>query len=780
MSSALLPTDESERIAALRSLAILDSAPEPEYDAIVRLTSIFCETPISLLSFVDNDRQFFKARIGLNVAELPRATSFCAHAILEPETTLVVPDATEDDRFRDNPLVTGWPKIRFYAGVPLVMNGGEAIGTLCAIDRQPRVLSKLQLEALRAAAHSIIVLLEKRAADTHVKMLELVAVHAGDGVAIVSSGTQSPESSRIEYVNDAFKQLTGYSELELPGSEFGNMLLEYARDPRLSPSGATGKPRERLVHSPVLARKNGTTAEIEISLAEAVTGAGGNPRYMVAIVRDVSDRRRVAQERARAEVSKAANSALQREILERRRAELQLSHAASHDALTGLPNRILFSKSLDEAIAANGSHAGSLCALVFIDLDRFKKVNDSLGHLMGDALLVAVATRLRSVLRLADVVARFAGDEFTILLHDVRDRAEATIIVDRLARAFSEPFRLGTSDMFVTASIGVTIIEPKHASAKDALRDADMAMHAAKENGRARAQFYSQELDDRFSAGAGLETSLMKALQNKEFRLAYQPIVSLSDTAYKIQGFEALIRWRSPRGEMPPATFIPAAEETGLIVPIGDWVLNEACDRLAIWHATFAGRRGTLPSVSVNVSPTQFMSAQFVESVDGALARSGIDPAYLTLELTETTLMEDVEKGRAVLDALRARGCKVHLDDFGTGYCSFGYLRRFAVDRIKIDRSFVSGGDGPDKTERLANPEIIQAIITLAHSLHMKTIAEGVETDAQRHALAEMGCDAAQGFFFSPAVEDPSKMLERGRPTSRTTATFRPSLPASP
>ena len=757
MIKAIEPDGEAGRIASLHDFAILDTKPEAEFDSIVKLASTFCETPIALISLVDRNRQWFKSKVGLDADETPRDVSFCAHAILKPGEALVVPDATLDRRFSDNPLVTGDASVRFYAGIPLVTKGGDAIGTLCTIDRVPRQITQNQLQALRVAATSVMLLMEKRRADSRLRLLEMVAVHASDGVAIVE--IDAAGRSRIAYVNAAFTLLTGYEQHELEATKLGHMLSATTREKHLRDTAAAAPPHETVIDAPFLPCKNDTTLDVEIRLSPIVDRLDEDVRNVVVILRDKTEQNRAKEAHARTEIVASMNAELQHEIVERRRVEQQLSHLASHDALTGLPNRTLFKKYVEQAIASCRDHT-TQSAVAFIDLDHFKTVNDSLGHLMGDALLVGVARRLQGAIRPKDTVSRFAGDEFTVLLNDVHNETEAAHVIERLGLAFKEPFLLEGTEVFATASIGASMIRAAHTTAEEVLRDADIAMFTAKENGRARAQFFNQRLNDRFAAVTQLQTSLFGALQRDEFRLLYQPIVSLRSPGHPLQGFEALVRWKSSRGECQPDAFIPAAEETGLIVPLGEWILNEACDRIAAWHPKYAGRFVPMPTVSVNVSAKQFVSPQFVDQVERAIKRTGIDPSFLALELTETTLMEDAEKGRNVLAALRERGVKIYLDDFGTGYCSFAYLRRFGVDCLKIDRSFVSGGDGSDKTEQLADPAIVRAIISLAESLKIHVIAEGVETEAQVCELEEMRCPAAQGYLFNRPLEDTSRVLE--------------------
>ena len=357
----------------------------------------------------------------------------------------------------------------------------------------------------------------------------------------------NPICGRIAYVNDAFTQLTGYQRHELEATELGRILLSSICEKNPGDASALQSPAETILDIKSLPCKS-SAIEAEIRLSPIVDRGEDRGRHVVAVLRNTSERNRAAEAHARSEIVASMNTDLQHEIVERRRVEQQLSHVASHDALTGLPNRTLFKGHIERAIASCHSGAKTQSAIAFIDLDHFKTVNDSLGHLMGDALLVGVARRLQGAMRKQDIVARFAGDEFTVLLNDVRNETEAASVVERLALAFNEPFLLGGTEVFATASIGASMIRAAHSTAEEALRDADVAMFSAKENGRARAQFFDQRLSDHFAAVTQIQTSLFGALQRNEFRLMYQPIVSLSSPGNCLQGFEATraleVEWR--------------------------------------------------------------------------------------------------------------------------------------------------------------------------------------------------------------------------------------------
>ncbi|HSC59044.1 MAG TPA: EAL domain-containing protein [Gemmatimonadales bacterium] len=434
----------------------------------------------------------------------------------------------------------------------------------------------------------------------------------------------------------------------------------------------------------------------------------------------------------------------QTDITARKSVEEQLLHDAFHDPLTGLPNRALFMDRLGHAIR-RGRRSDSRSAVLFLDLDRFKVVNDSLGHVRGDQLLVAIARRLEDCVRPGDTVARLGGDEFVVLLDEVPSVEEAEEIADRIQESLDVPFQLAGQEVYTTASIGIAISSTGHERAEDLLRDADTAMYDAKAQGKATHRVFHQGMHSHAMTQLQLETDLRRALDRGELVLFYQPIVSLAHG--RVTGFEALVRWRHPeRGFLGPEEFIPLAEETGLIQRIGQWVLGEACRTLRGWLDQHPGY-GPL-SVSVNISARQFQTPELVAEVAAVLAEVPLPPGALRLEITEGTIMGQAESSVAVLRGLKQAGVQVQVDDFGTGYSSLSYLQRFQLDALKIDRSFVGALGNPGE-----NPEIVRTIITLAKNLGMAVIAEGVETPRQRTILQQLGCDYVQGWLFSHPLD---------------------------
>jgi diguanylate cyclase (GGDEF)-like protein/PAS domain S-box-containing protein len=433
---------------------------------------------------------------------------------------------------------------------------------------------------------------------------------------------------------------------------------------------------------------------------------------------------------------------ISRDITERKKAEEQLQRRAFYDPLTELPNRALFLDRLQHLFHRSRRALGNpLFAVLYLDLDRFKSINDSLGHQAGDELLVATARRLERCLRPGDTLARLGGDEFTVLLDNVRGEADATGVADRIHQELAAPLTVSGYEVFTSVSLGIALSSAGYERPEDMLRDADTAMYRAKAGGRARHQIFAGDMHQRAVSSLRLETDLRRALERGEIVPHYQPIVDL-DTG-DVVAFEALARWRHPtRGMLLPDIFIPVAEETGLVAAIGEWMLVEACRQVREWQRKHP-RWSTL-GISVNVSGRQLSQGGVATEVERVLKTTGLDPAQLTLEITESALMHNLTAGAGVVQRLHAMSVGLHLDDFGTGYSSLAYLHSFPVDALKVDRSFINRMDrAPEQSA------IVKAIVTLAHNLGMEVVAEGVETRAQAEALRELRCRRGQGFLFS-------------------------------
>jgi len=440
----------------------------------------------------------------------------------------------------------------------------------------------------------------------------------------------------------------------------------------------------------------------------------------------------------------------QSDITARKRAEEQLVHDAFHDALTGLPNRPLFMDRLGRSINQSKRRSDYMFAVVFLDLDRFKIVNDSLGHLTGDQLLVKLARRLETCLRVVDTVARIGGDEFAILLDDITGAEDAKMVAERIQAELAQSFDLDGQEVFTTASIGIALSTRRYDREEDVLRDADAAMYRAKSRGRARYELFDAEMHADVVAQLELETGLRGALARQEFSVHYQPILLLRTG--RIVGFEALVRWRHPRrGLVYPLDFISVAEDTGLIIPMGHWILNEACRQLRSWQRRFAPDHPW--SMSVNLSARQFTEPDLVKTVKTVLTDTELDPRSLKLEITESMVMENIESATGILRKLKDMHVGLHLDDFGQGYSSLSYLHNFPIDALKVDRAFVGGMNVDDE-----NVDIVRSIIALAHNLKIDVIAEGIETTAQLERLKTLNCQYGQGFLFAKPL--PAEALE--------------------
>ncbi|MFL6284355.1 MAG: putative bifunctional diguanylate cyclase/phosphodiesterase [Pyrinomonadaceae bacterium] len=532
------------------------------------------------------------------------------------------------------------------------------------------------------------------------------------GMALVA-----PDGRWLE-VNHSLCEMLGYEEQEMLGLSLGDVAhpddlaaVLINIDRLVKDKSETFQVEQRFLH------KRGHTVWTLLSVS-VVTAAADKSAHLIFQSQDITDRKR---------------------------AEERLVHDALHDSLTGLPNRVLFMDHLKHAVERARRNKGFHFTVLFLDLDRFKIINDSLGHMVGDQLLVGIARRLETCVRSIDTVARLGGDEFTILLEDLKDPAETVEIVNRIQSELSVPFKLGGHEVFTSVSIGVAPSTTGYERAEDILRDADTAMYRAKSSGKARHEVFDREMHAHAMNLLHIETDLRRAVERGEMRLHYQPIVSLADES--IIGFEALVRWQhSERGLVSPMDFIPVAEETGLIVPIGRWVLREACRQMSEWKRRDASAAQMF--MSVNLSGKQFTQPDLLGQVTRILEETGLDPHSLKLEITESVVMENIDAAIETLESLRSLGVEVSIDDFGTGYSSLSYLHRLPIDTLKVDRSFVSRMASNNE-----NTEIVRTIVTLAQSLDMKVVAEGVETSEQLSQLQILRCEGAQGYLFSRPLD---------------------------
>ena len=524
----------------------------------------------------------------------------------------------------------------------------------------------------------------------------------------------SDPSGHIQYVNAKFTDMTGYAQEEVIGQNTRMLISDSTRTPahdELWKTVRSGKVWRGELHD---RKKNGELFWIESAITP-IRDENGTITHFLAIQEDITLRKQY---------------------------EEQLVQQANYDKLTGLPNRVLGAERLTKALQRS-RRSGSNAALLFIDLDGFKKINDSLGHSTGDRLLQDTARRLTQSIRASDTVARWGGDEFLVVLPDLATAESAELVAEKLIEVCSSPYELDGYELTVTASIGITVCPLDGTNATELMRNADAAMYAAKERGRNTYQFFTRELNESAVERLGLESDLRRALANREFMLHFQPVVRLDTGA--IIGAEALLRWMHPeKGLIPPDKFIPIAEETGLIVPLGDWVLRTACRQARQWH----DQGHSELTMAVNVSSRQIAAGGFVDSVAQVIRETGIVPSMLELEITERMLMVDESSTNVVIGELNALGVGLSIDDFGTGYSALSYLQRFPFDVLKIDRAFIDGVAVDPETAALT-----KAIILMAQSLDLKVIAEGVEGPAQLDFLIQHGCDLAQGYHYSKPVE---------------------------
>jgi PAS domain S-box-containing protein len=568
------------------------------------------------------------------------------------------------------------------------------------------------------------------------RLFHLITENAADMIAVVD------RHGRRLYNSPAYKKILGYDAEELAATtsieqvhpDDRARVLQAAQKAHLTGQGDRLEYRVR--------HKDGSWRVLE-STSSAIPGSNGESEELVIVNRDIT---------------------------ERKQAEALLEHRAFHDGLTNLPNRALFLDRLQRAIAVSQRHRDFKFAVLFIDLDDFKVINDSMGHSAGDELLIQIARRLTACLRAADTVsratngsalcpagdntlARSGGDEFSVLAAELTDPIDAIRMSERIQERLSHPFAVNGREIVMAASIGIYFSGTDGKTAEDVLRDAEIAMYRAKDSGKARCEVFDNAMQVVAVKRLQLETDLRKALERDEFRVHYQPLVSLRDG--RIVGFEALTRWQRPHGIVMPGEFISVAEVTGLILPMNRQLLREACLQLRRWHASFPSEPPL--AISVNVTAKEFAKSALASEVSDILQQTGIDPRQVDLEITENVAMGDAERSAVVLSELKAVGVRLSIDDFGTGYSSLSRLQRFPVDTLKIDRSFISGMGSDHETQ-----EIVRVIITLAHNLGLRVVAEGIENQEEMEMLNHLGCDLGQGYLFSrPADADTIEELLR-------------------
>lgn len=841
---------EKERISALHRYEILDTAANPSFDNITRLASQLLNVPVSLISFVDQDRIWSISHHGSDIQQYERIEGFCSTAILEFKP-YIVNDASIDPRCDHHPMVKQHPGVRFYVGIPLTVEGKYNLGTLCIIDFKPRELSDHELEAL--------ILLSKMAIDaiaSHVQSIEIAALNAelnlseqhfrsvfdqaGVGVSLANATT-----GEFIKTNQKYCDIVGYSSSELGKLDLNSLTHpdDRASQRKMTKALCSGEVSEYNIQKRYI-RKDQSVAWVDITCT-ALWKAGGTPTAHIAIVQDITDRKlaeialKESEERwsfaldgsnqgvwdlnlennqiflspkckemlgyAEEQISSdmdewvklihpddipclvsAKLAALEgsvrsfenehrkftadgqwkwiqvkgmvahrdeqgaplrvigtyTDISERKRIEAEVLQLAHFDRITNLPNRTLFLDRLNQELKKSNRNNKPI-ALMMLDLDRFKEVNDTLGHQKGDLLIKLIAERLSGCIRETDTIGRLGGDEFMFILPDLNQLTDVDQIAKKILAAVAEPCLIDGELAYVTASIGITLYPNDNTDMDSLFKHADQAMYDAKKSGRNRYSYFTPLMQKAAVEKVNLANQLRHALARNQFRLLYQPIVDLN--SLQVHKAEALIRWHISEQELvSPAVFIPIAEETGQIVEIGEWVFKQAV------QAIKSCRQKIYPDfqISINKSPVQFRVNHEPHSPwFEHLASLDLPGSSLVVEITEGLLLDKTENLALQFQSFKEAGIQVALDDFGTGYSSLSYLKQYDIDYIKIDQTFIKNlaSDSEDLI-------LCEAIIAMAHKLKMQVIAEGVETRQQLELLKSAGCDFAQGYYFSKPI----------------------------
>ena len=819
MRTARIHYAEDERLAALRSYRILDTAQDPLFDNLTALAAHVCATPIAAMTLIDADRQWFKSSVGLGTpAQIPRDWSF-ASDVVAAGAALVITDARDHPRYADNPYVTGEPGIRALAAMPLIGRDGLPLGALCVIDRQPRTFDAHALELLELLADRVVTLLEarrpspgkqgdaaasgsradhrpNRRRDTGRpagRRLQTVAsvclALALIGLSGVATWSGVATSSAARTSHHAFALYDAYTTARYWVQAEESSESQYQLAPDANTSAAFGQAKtavdtamtivtsgapaaERAVASEIL-RRNDRYAQVAAQLFRAVdhhdaaAAAQLESRFVEPAFVDLQDYVYAHAQSSRQMDIRAGVRLLRIETIarwatslavaagllliamfvwlrrlstrEQHRQEAHNVHQATHDALTGVPNRALFTRILDRALVA-AKQAGSSVGVVLLNLDRFKEVNNALGHDAGDQLLRQVATRIREALVAGEVLARFGADEFAVMLTTPGTDASATsnllTAAVRVQSALASQFVVEEVALAVEATAGL-VCYPEHGEASQLLlRRVDIAMNLAKTNHEAIG-VYDRSLDDHNPRKLRLLADLRQAAERDELVLHYQPLVDI--TSSRVKGVEALVRWQHPtEGLLAPTEFIPLAESTGFIHELTQWVLRRAAQDAKAWAAG-----GDPLIVSVNLSARCLIDTALPQKIMGTLTSIGLPPYLLKLEITESAIIADPIRAQDVINRLHGLGITLSIDDFGTGYTSLAYLRDLPVQEIKIDQAFVS-----HMLYQRKNEVIVRTAVELAGRLGLDSVAEGVDDPAILGALAEMGCTTGQGYYL--------------------------------
>ncbi|TNC07652.1 EAL domain-containing protein [Methylobacterium terricola] len=696
---------EEARVAALAEYDLLGSPPAPSFTHIIALAARLFQVSSAFVSLLDSERQVFHAKVGLDLCETSREVAFCSHTIAQPGT-LVVLDATLDPRFHVNPLVTGPPHIRFYAGIPLETPSGHAVGTLCLVDAQPRnTFTQADQQLLRQFADLILDRMELRrlevARRASQSRFEHIASTSPDGIVCADA------QGFITIWNTAAERLFGHTAADAIGRSIDLIVPERMRGGHgggLRRVAGGGQPRlvGKIVELPAC-HADGTEFPIELSLSQWH------------------------------EDGRIAFGAIVRDIRERRANEERLFRLAHLDPLTELPNRAVLRERLSAITAA-----ARPVAVLMLDLDGFKEINDGHGHAAGDAVLREVAARLLRSIRPTDTASRLGGDEFVILLTDLGDPLRAAAVAEAVIAAIAKPVEYEGQMLRLGASVGIALSPTHGDSADELLSCADLTLYQAKSEGRHCYRMFTPVLRQEAQRIRTCRDELGRALERGEFVLHYQPQVQLRDGA--LIGAEALIRWQHPeRGLLAPGAFLDVLDGSRYAASVGDWVLATACRQAARWREAGAPEF----RIGVNLCSAQVQRGDLAERVAATLRETNLHPPGLELEITETIVLHHDGVLVTALRQLRAAGVGIAFDDYGTGYASLSLLKRFPLTRLKIDRSFVTGMLTSEQ-----DLTIVRSILQLGHGFKLAVIAEGIETEAEYMRLRAKGCQEGQGYLF--------------------------------
>jgi diguanylate cyclase (GGDEF)-like protein/PAS domain S-box-containing protein len=745
-------------------------------DDLARLATQFCAARYAIISLVEQERVIYTSYIGELLPLREQEFPLLIQTVIKSDLVEIA-DTLVDERFKNSSLVVDLG-VRFLAAAPIVTEEGAAIGSISVLDSASKNLNHDQKKALKTLASALAAHLEADRQNLHLQVArekvikleshlqkssemlrkaetekeELAAVNT-ELMALANEKSEQIES--LEDKEEIYSLVVNSSNDGLWNWDLGTNVITFCDRWKAiigyAPDEIGNRPDEWLsrihaddveaVESDITGHLLGLTPQFQSEYR--IRNHQGEYRWVLSRGRAIwDDNKRIYR-----------MAGLMTDITEQKELEHQLLHNALHDSLTGLPNRTLFMNKLKRSLTRSQQQEDYFFAVLFLDLDRFKVINDTLGHQIGDSLLIKLARKLEHSVRPGDIVARLGGDEFGIIIENIASIDDASHTASRIQQELAHPFNLGGNEVFVSASIGISHSLLPYNSPEDFIRNADTAMYRAKDKGRGGYELFDLDMQAKESARVQLEVDLRRALAHQEFELHYQPIISLEN--WKITGFEALIRWNHPsQGFISPLRFIPIAEETGLVIKIGQWVIREACHQVKLWQQKFNGDPPLF--MSINLSAKQFSDVNLISQINQIIAETQIDPGTLKIEITESAIIENIDMATDVINQLKTLGVKISLDDFGTGYSSLSYLHRFPIDTLKIDRSFVTRMNMPK------NCEIVSTILTLANNLGLDVVAEGVETKEQILQLTGMKCDYVQGYLLSRPMDgvEMTKLIE--------------------